>query len=85
MANLSLADLERAYLLGISTDPAEQLLSLADLRDAVYGNRQTPYEADPATNRSRADVERDARLAASVNPLKQNMSLSDLRREAWGG
>ena len=85
MAELSNADLERAYLLGVSTDPNEQLLSTTDLRDVVYVDRQTPYAADPATNRSAADVERDARLAASADPNKQTLSLSDLRRTAWGG
>lgn len=83
MSNRSNADTERAYLLGVSVDPAEDLLSNSDLRDAVYVDRQTPYASDPALNRSAADVEVDARRTASANPDKQLLSLSDLRREAW--
>lgn len=78
-------DLERAYLLGISVDPNENLLSTPDLKDVVYSDRQTPYAANPAAGLSATDVEMAALRAASVNPNKNSMSLSDLRREAWGG
>lgn len=85
MAELSVADLERNYLLGVSVDPNEATLSNADLKDIVYVDRQTPYAADPALGLSAADVEIAARRLSSVNPDKGSMSLSDLRREAWGG
>jgi hypothetical protein len=84
-SGVSTKDLERSYLLSISTAPNENNLSTPDLRFLVYGGRQTPYAADPATGRSATDVEIAARRTASSNPNKQQLSLTDLRREAWGG
>lgn len=83
MSNRSNADTERAYLLGVSADPTEGLLSNSDLRDVVYSDRQTPYASVPASNLSRADAELEGRRTASASPNKQFMSVSDLRREAW--